>query len=299
MKRLCLLVAFSYAARGAEPAALFEFHNSFWVNLHHFLYEQAIAKSPESSGSQDWKAAIDYYRRQVVTHDLLSSGLAPIIGRLSELESAAVKDSGLDPQLLAALERAAPVYRVRWWPGHSRSNQAWIDGAKPLIAKYGATLASELAAAYQTPWPDRPVRTDVAEYASWAGAYTLIDPTHVTISSANPANQGPAALEVLFHEASHGLVQKLQSALEAELQTQHRLFQHRAFWHGVLFYTAGLLTERLIDGYTQYAVKNGVMERAWPGALPILDRDWKPYLNGQTGLSAAVDRLVTDYGTAN
>ena len=43
-------------------------------------------------------------------------------------------------------------------------------------------MKKELSAAYQTPWPADPIRTDVAEYASWAGAYTVLEPTHITIS---------------------------------------------------------------------------------------------------------------------
>ena|ERR1022692_3171065 len=95
---------------------------------------------------------------------------------------------------------AATIYKARWWPQHNRANLAWIAAATPLVAKYETVMKKELSAAYQTPWPADPIRTNVAEYASWAGAYTALDPTHITVSSSGTVTQ--AAVETLFHEAS-------------------------------------------------------------------------------------------------
>ena len=80
-----------------------------------------------------------------------------------------------------------------------------------------------------------------------------------------------------------------------ELDSQKEVFRRRAFWHAVLFYTAGTFAERHLDGFTQYAITKGVFERAWPGALAILEKDWKPYLDGKIDLATAVHRLVQDY----
>ena len=152
-------------------------------------------------------------------------------------------------------------------------------------------MKKDLSAAYQTPWPSEPIRTDVTEYASWAGAYTLLEPTLITIS-----NAGSAPLETLYHEASHAMIQKISDALAAELDSQNKLFRRRAFWHAVLFYTAGEITGRHLDHYTMFGVKDGILERGWPGAFPILEKDWKPYLDGKIELATAVHRLVDDYG---
>jgi hypothetical protein len=278
----------------AAQQTTFDFHSNFWVNLHHFLYQQAIAKSPEQSGSEAWNQALDVYRTGITKHELLSRDIAGINIALSKIENAeSLQNSGIDPELTQTLERAAPVYKTRWWPQHNRQNLAWIDAATPLVAKYEAVMKKELSAAYRTPWPSQPIRTDVAEYASWAGAYTVLEPTLITIS-----NAGPAPLETLFHEASHGMIQKISDALAAELDSQKKLFQRRAFWHAVLFYTAGEVAERHLDHYTMFGIKDGILERGWPGALPILEKDWKPYLDGKIDLATAVHRLVDDYGVA-
>ncbi|HEV2687516.1 MAG TPA: hypothetical protein VGV35_03150 [Bryobacteraceae bacterium] len=297
MKKI-LLALFAFGSLGsAADRPVFEFHSNFWVNLHHFLYEQAIAKTPASSDSPEWRAAVDYYRREMATHDLLDDTMARINQSLAGLESAQMlKGSALPPELIVTLESAAPVYKAHLWPEHNQGNIAWIETAKPLLTKYAAALSKELAKAYQTEWPTDPIRVDVCEYASWAGAYTNRDPTHVTMSSTDPSYQGPAALEMLFHEASHAMVNKVTDALAAELKAQKKLFPRRAFWHAVLFYTAGETTQRHLEGYTQYGIKNGVFERGWPGALPVLEKDWKPYLDGKIDLTTAVRRMVADYG---
>jgi hypothetical protein len=278
----------------AAQQTTFDFHSNFWVNLHHFLYEQAISKSPQQSGSETWNQAVEIYRKNIATHELLSRDIAGIDIALSRIENTeSLAGSGIDAELTQTLERAAPVYKSRWWPEHNRQNLAWIDAATPLVAKYEAVIKKQLSAAYQTPWPADPVRTDVAEYASWAGAYTLLVPTLITISS---ANAGPAALETLFHEASHAMIQKISDALTAELNSQKKLFPRRAFWHAVLFYTTGEIAQRYLDHYTMFGIKDGILERGWPGALPILEKDWKPYLDGKIDLATAVHRLVTGYG---
>jgi hypothetical protein len=267
------------------------------VNLHHFLYEQALAKdAPPASDSKEWRAAVDYYRREMIAKDLRQH-LGELNLALSRCNSdQSLKGSGVSTAVAATLEAAAPEYRAGLWKQHNQGNIAWIESVKPLLAKHGAALAKELARIYQTEWPSEPIRVDVSEYASWAGAYTTLRPTHITISSTDPGYRGPAALEMLFHEASHSLIDKLDDALAAELKKQNRLFKRRGFSHAVLFYTAGELTRRRIDGYTMYGIKNGVFENGWAESVPVLEKDWKPYIDGKIDLATAVRRLVEDYG---
>jgi hypothetical protein len=299
----CSLVLLAFAAsafaQNTPATPVFEFHSGFWVNLHHFLYEQATAESPAPSNSPEWMAAVAYYRKEITKLDLLTNEAARINNRLSGLEDAApAANSGLSPDLIAALDAAAPIYRAQWWPDHDRANRAWIAAAEPLIERYGEALKKGLARIYATDWPVAPIRTDVAEYASRAGAYTTLGPTHITISSANSGNQGNAALEVLFHEASHALVAKLRNTLSTEVKAQKQVFRRSDLWHAIIFYTAGELVRRQLDGYTPYAIKGGLYDRVWPGVPEILDADWKPYMDQSIDLTTAARRLAADYGVA-
>ncbi|HLK19958.1 MAG TPA: hypothetical protein VKT81_13435 [Bryobacteraceae bacterium] len=295
MSRALLGIALVGCIPAIAQQTTFDFHSNFWVNLHHFLYQQATSKTPEPCDSTAWQQALEVYRSDIAKHELLSREIAGINVALAHVESSeSLKGSGIDAELTQTLERAASVYKERWWPQHNRQNLAWIQAVTPLVSKYEAAMKKELADAYQTPWPTEKIRTDVSAYASWAGAYTLNDPTLITISSQGPVT--PSAVESLFHEASHAMIEKISNALSAELDAQKKLFKRSKFWHAVLFYTAGEVAQKHLVNYTMIGVTDGILERAWPGALPVLEKDWKPYLDGKIDLATAVRRLVEDYG---
>jgi hypothetical protein len=296
MGTLCFASACS-AQEAAKGQPIFKFHSGFWVNLHQFLHAEATASDAPRSDSPEWRRAVEYYRLEIVRHPLLSDELAAVNNRLSEAGSASeLRAVDLEPGLAATLTQAAPIYRHAWWPQHNRSNLEWIDAVQPLIAKHGAAIAKDIAAAYRVDWPAKPIRTDVSAYAGPNGAYTTVMPVHITISSADRGYQGMAALEMLFHEASHTLDEKIRQALTRELDVSSKLFRRRGFEHAILFYTAGEMTRRYVANYEPYGIKNGTLERGWPGSLAVLEKDWKPYLEGRTNLAAALHAIVADYG---
>jgi hypothetical protein len=60
--------------------------------------------------------------------------------RLTDLETArTLRDSGLDATLVAALERATPIYRAHWWPQHDQANGAWIAAVPPWSINMGSS----------------------------------------------------------------------------------------------------------------------------------------------------------------
>jgi hypothetical protein len=285
----------SYAVAQSSPVPVFEFRSSFWVNLHLFLYEEATNSPPAADTSSAWQAAVDYYRKEVISHDLLSREMEEIQGHLSGVnENQSV--AGVEARLSDVLTKVAPEYRERWWKQHDQANHRWAETVKPLLAEHGAALRAQLMRIYQTDWPAQPIVTDLGPYAGFGGAYTTLYPTHITVASADPGNQGNTALEVLFHEASHGLIQKIEGELRSEAQARAKLFPRRDFWHALLFYTIGELTRRELKTYTPYALANGIYDRGWGDVLTALRKDWQPYLDGETDLTTAVRALVEDYG---
>ncbi len=335
-KKLLLLVLFAstlcivsprdgLAQRKAQPN-LFEFHSGFWINLHHFLYRQAQlsvpqrGRSPLSLTKADadelpklslaeraaWNDALSYYSQFVVKRDLLFDD--ELIQTKDRLE-----DAGASPDLArvdisaglkTALLKAAPIYREHWWPLHNVQNQEWIAKLEPMVARYGPALSAQLTRIYDEPWPQYPVRVDTVAYANWAGAYTTLRPTRPTISTTDPANQGTAAMEILFHETSHGMTDKVMEAInsaEAEVNARRRGtdFHTGSLWHAVLFYTAGELVTEQVPGYTPYADKNGLWVRAWPAPdRSLMEQDWKPYINGLVTLQQALTKLVNDVASS-
>lgn len=172
---------------------------------------------------------------------------------------------------------------------------------KPLVAMYGNGLRDALVKVYEAPWPGQPVRVDACVYASDFGGYTTIDPIRVTISSADPANQGNASLETVFHEASHGMMEHVRSAInaaEARLNPgkSQPQFHTGTMWHAILFYTIGELVAERIHGYTTYADANGLWSRAWPAPdRDLIQQDWKPHIEGKVSLDDAIYNLARDW----
>ncbi|MGH9581174.1 MAG: hypothetical protein ACRD2R_09275 [Terriglobales bacterium] len=315
---------------------VFEFHSGFWMNLHHFLYNQGRAARPgapaadgntqarrasssaqpgaalSAEENQQWRESVHFYASVLSSQDLLFNGdMVAIKTRLADMEGEPdLKKSGLRPDLVTALERAAPIYRSHWWSQHDRSNRAWVAAVAPLVEQLGGGLSRRLAEVYQASWPEGRIRVDVSYYANWAGAYTTLNPLHITISSSDPGYQGFAAFEMLFHEASHALAGAVRDGIARVCRTRNRPIP-RDLWHAVIFYTTGEMVRRTLGaadgnqaqstqgskrapGYTPYAYRQGLYERGWEGYVRVLERFWRQYLDGQVDFDRAIARMVAN-----
>jgi hypothetical protein len=323
------------------PLPVFEFHSGFWINLHHMLYQQAkalrnpsehpapgkfahsvldIASEPHpaltASEQRAWQDAVNFYAANYADHDLLfSTDLVILKNQLGDFEdcdelSGTKKkacDAGLPPNITHVLESAGAIYRTHYWSAHDRANRQWIALISPLIREQGVGISERLAAAYQTKWPKPKIRVDVSAYANWAGAYTTLDPLRVTISSLDPRNQDTAALEVLFHEASHGIAEPVEQAIARECRQRDKAIP-RDLWHALVSYTTGELIHSAMTngaslapdddavpggGATPYAVREGLYARGWDDYLTLLSRFWQPYLDGHATFDDAIARMVS------
>ena len=327
------------------PLPVFEFHSGFWVNLHHTLYQEAKfrvaqtndrgktasklgptlktapgAKAPLSPAEQRaWDEALNYYSANYIDKDLLfTTELILIKNQLGDFDGCdelsgrkkKTCDAGLPANLTHVLEAAAPVYRAHEWPNHDRANRRWVLRVAPLVREQGLGLSQRLADIYQTKWPKDKIRVDVSSYANRSGAYTTLDPLRVTISSTDPRNQDAEALEVLFHEASHGIAETVQQAIIRECRQREKAIP-RDLWHALIFYTTGEVIRPVIAatnadgaegpapgaapsrGYTPYAIREGIYLRGWDGYLKLLTQFWQPYLEGKSTFDDAIARMVS------
>jgi len=355
--------AFAAAAPQIDPVygplPVFELHSGFWINLHHRLYEAAreqrntASPSAEKSGKtakptlqvslgaknalsaaeqRAWDDAVAYYVANYADKDLLFSlELVLLKNQLGDFEtceelSGAKKktcDAGLPAKLTQILDAAGPVYRAHGWSADDRANRAWIKRAAPLVREQGVGLSHRLADIYQTRWPTERIRVDVSAVANYAGAYTTLDPLRVTIASTDARNQGAAALEVLFHEASHGIATPVEQAIARECRQRDKPIP-RDLWHALIFYTTGEVIKPIMDTeddaasdralpngsggsdaspadsrsleetqYTPYAIREGLYRRGWENYLEILTRYWQPYLEGRVTFDDAIAHMVS------
>jgi len=345
---LCLVappnVTASEQVNFTEPQLpVFELHSGFWINLHHALYYEArqrkaflsrdsnIAKSgattPKSvlagktllteAEQKAWDDAVAYYAANYADKDLLfTTELIQLKDQLGDFEDCdelsgrkrKFCDAGLPPNLTQVLEAVGPIYRAHLWPEHDQANRRWILQVAPLVRAQGVGLSERLADIYQTRWPHEKIRVDVVAYANWAGAYTTVDPLRVTISSLDARNQGPQALEVLFHEGSHGIAEPVQAAIIRECRQRDKAIP-RDLWHALVFYTTGEVIRTVLtsssaghgdkgngvqgNGYNTYAFREGLYQRGWKNYLELLQRFWQPYLDGKASFDDAIARMVS------
>ncbi|MDE3136224.1 MAG: hypothetical protein KGL59_06600 [Acidobacteriota bacterium] len=321
---------------GSQRAWLpvFQFRNVFWVNLQHFLYLQARLERglPVISGGQppsalaaadlsqltpterqEWQNAVGYYGAHFANYDLsYDSFLVRVDDRLGEMgkcpditgQSDSACDAGIDPDLTKVLEEAAPVYRAHWWLGQQRTNDAWIVLASKLIRQYGGKPAAMLASVFDTTWPPDPIPIDVTVYAGAYGAYTTLDPLHVSVSSVDPRNQGSEALEIVFRESSHALAEPVEQAIVEQCRKLTKPTP-RDLWHALAFYTTARVFERvfgneLIAGSAPGSAspsflaseRDYVSERRWQHYEVLLEVYWQPYLNNKIDMASAIEDLV-------
>jgi len=325
------------------PLPVFELHSGFWFNLHHTLYYEARQKKALSSrdasagksataapistlaGKQGvteaeqkaWDEAVAYYAENYAEKDLLfSTELTQLKDQLGDFEDCnelsghkrKFCDAGLPPKLTQILEAAAPVYRAHLWPEHDRANRNWILRVAPLVREQGVGISERLADIYRTRWPQGRIRVDVSAYANAAGAYTTVDPLRVTISSLDSRNQGAEALEVLFHEGSHGIAEPVQAAIIRECHQRDKPIP-RDLWHALVLYTTGevirpaVASSSTANGYKpsqaqgssgpSSIVRQIFSQRGWKDYLDLLQRFWQPYLDGKATFDDAIARMVS------
>lgn len=261
-----------------------------------FTNDSSISATLSGSEKTSWDAAVSYYQGNLSGLDLVTNDRMRVIKNTLENfeDQSSLRLSHLDPALVRVLDNAAPVYRAHWWPAHDRANRAWIAAVIPLVDGDGSSLTQKIAAAYETPWPDDPVRVDVAAYANDSGAFTTLLPTRIVVSSLDPANQKLTAEEALFHEASHALIEKAGNLLLGDFAAHHKKAPPDLL-HAMLYFSTGYFVKQLRSDYIPYAKGNGLWQQpSWQGFHDALVKDWQPHLDGQTSLSEAISRLASD-----
>src|SRR5258708_6221705 len=104
-------------------AAIFSFQNNFWVNLHQFMHAEAGRKAAGKAIQMD-AALIEGHAPYAKLDGLRDRGLIAVNDALSQVTGDALPAT-LDPAIAAALMRAAPAYREKFWPQHRAANEKW------------------------------------------------------------------------------------------------------------------------------------------------------------------------------
>jgi hypothetical protein len=156
-----------------------------------------------------------------------------------------------------------------------------------------ACIVRRAEAVFRAPWPAQPIRVDATVYASWFGAFSTHQPTHITVSANARGTQQSLGLEVLLHESAHGMLAPLDSALASEARRQQKSLPAELS-HLVLFFTAGALTQEFVPEHVSFADAFGIWGRndASRRCHDLIGREWQPYLSGTRTFADAVAAVV-------
>ena len=286
----------------------FVFYSDPVTNLHDFLVWNARSREPVEPAPDclaglpaEQRVAFEHAREhyQVFATPGGNRLLLALRYRLAGFDGFGLADAAAIEAALAELPAAAPAYQKCWWPTHDARNRRWIAALEPLLAEHEEALTERLNGLYGAEL-GRPIPVDVVSYGSFTGADSVVDPDHLLLSSIEPSNAGYAALEVVFHEASHTVFGprtdgELWTELEAAAKADGAPLPPN-FWHAMLFYTTGSavkarLAERGID-YEQLLYTEGLFERSWPGYRGPLERLWQPYVDGRVPRVDALKEIV-------
>jgi hypothetical protein len=330
VKRLCgvacasaLLLPLTGTAQSSQRTPVvqtphFAFHSDFDTNLNDALIAAGVARKdkkseifhagPEASCFDSlpaatrtaWDDAVDYYAKTISPVDWTAPPQSLL--RL-ELVGFGAADRRANATTFVRTARsylasAAPAYRACRWTAQDEHNRRWIQELQPRLARHEQRIAARLVQLYGTTWRVLPVLVDVVETVNWSGANTAWSDSgqgHVLISR-EPG--GDAALEILFHEASHVLMDRAAPVRRA-LEEAARAADVRLpsdLWHVVLFFTTGEAVRRVLDaeapsGYTP-ALYEIFGRGSWVEYRQALEREWRPYVDGERSLGEAARSLV-------
>lgn len=252
-----------------------------------------------------WNRAVDYYAEIISPASWNARQQFLLRLDLAGVEGAIDDDRARQFVELAGAFRAAatPAYVACRWENRNAENRRWIEALGALLAAHEATIAARLEQLYAKPWDGMPIRVDVVETVNEQGANSIfLDPVggHILVAE---SFTGTAALEVVFHEASHLLMGRddpVQRALGTaavglDVPVPDDL------WHVVLFYTTGETVRRVLEeaGTTEYEpLLYEIFGRSsWSRFRDPLETTWPPYLDGERSLSqAATDLMVAVSG---
>lgn len=315
-----LLFAFTFFAgvvAHAQDKMLLEtkyyrFYSNELLNVHLLLYKHATqiksAKVADDSlnlylskvhldGNTKMIDALKYYRDSVTRKDMLFDST---MRKFSVMLATGKSKEAIGWQVEAMKHIAAifPFYKKQVWPSIDSANKAWVQQVKSDLSKHEELVITRLQKIYDDTMPDEKIRVDLGVYATWAGAYSYsqgID--HIIISTFEDANQGPLGVEMVFHEGSHFLMDRVYNTAQEYFNSKNLPNDRRQPWHTVLFYTTGNVVKEAyasqgINFLPYYKHAKFEERRSFKVATDALALYWDPYMRGEGTQLEALKKVM-------
>ncbi len=303
-------------ARAATRRPNFRFQSELFFNLHHTLYyqaqvlrkvaghehltpidEAAYADARGMTGRR-WRQAVEIYRKKYAKLDFVfSDALVNDDNTLARIGPGDSIPASVPAAMREALTLARPEYEARLWPKHHAAGRSFIDDLKENLAPWKAAFATRLAKLYQTPWLAGPYIVNAVAYGSWAGSYcnTATGFTNIVMSTSDADEHALSGVDVLFHEASHSIVDPFTGPIARAIDRGSAKFGKKPpdnFWHALIMYTPGKLAEQWFSKpgkpYTMVWIREGLFTKVWPSYYKAFEAHWWPYMQGRISMEPAI-----------
>lgn len=282
------LIAAGRARKKSEP------------ELFHSGAEKACFEKLPPSARAAWNGAVDYYAQIISPVEWSARQQYLLRMQLVGFDAEWRDARGTEFVEIARSFRAVatPAYKACRWPAQDEKNRRWIEELKPRLVAEEERIAPRIEQLYQKRWKSLPILVDIVETVDWTGANTSWSSSGQGDVLISTSYQGASAFEILFHEASHILMDHgdpVRQALESAASAVDFRLPGEA-WHVVLFYTTGEAVRRLLDergqpGYTPMVYElfgRGI----WTKYREALENNWRPYVDGKRSLPEAAAGLI-------
>jgi hypothetical protein len=295
----------------------FEFHSNYWINLHHFLYQQAqgsqaqklmedgnqllnigedsIRSTLSFSETEKLTSAIEYYKTHLIGRSLSELGNMHIWLEAQSYKGP-ITDTIFTAVYATTLNDFSPVYKMHYWPKHNAQNSLVLNTHIGIIRQIEKEAISRLEQLSGYSWPGIKVKVELTAYANYAGAYTVTKPgMAIFISSLDPFSLQSEFIETVFHEGSHLLFTQeslFRSKIYFRSQEMKMEFP-KNLWHAGQFYLCGQLIKDLLKPFgTNHTLSMDLKKIFINYNKPLFRQVLEKYYKGEVSLESTVDSLL-------
>ena len=295
----------------------YSFQSNAQLNAHLYLYNRAMGckykkvhddslayysfkdklKLLKPTDYNTLNKVVKFYRDSLISKDLLFDSLMRDLSDKFTLDT--LPKITWQIKTFEYVKSFQPYFNKLYWKEIEADNKTWIVTHKDELLKQELTVVPELERIFQTRLPNPKIIVNLTCYATWAGACAFKDSfAHILFASKHGSNNGELATEVVFHETSHFLVDKLVIKI-TELTKGKSIKKSINLWHNMIFYTTGYVFDKQFSGddkkiipyYVQMKFEDKFQD--FKICIEACKLYWDPYIKGHAAFDDAVKSIAT------
>ncbi len=319
---LVILCSFFLAKSQSENGLLNEtnkyaFYGHYWINLHHFLYNEALVNVSTDStliptevkdklGEYEKKRlnnVIQFYKDSVIGKDL------PTDPYLNEFEKWLIQESQLSLTGIPSkfrvisfqLVQVSLIYRTYFWEEHLENITNTLNENLINIQTTENEMFDRLSNAFKREWKDGKIRVDICYLGnlsplnSMEKTYITKDPFRIIIGSQPIYQPQGNWVETLYLNSLMNVKELNKSQVNEYLleQTQDLELSYSILWVEFQYFITGYITKQLletagIENYETFLTRNEIEA----GHNKVLNKYIPKYLKNKKSYEWCIEKVV-------